>query len=120
MGSLEQNPSETGRVGVMSLKLQWASPISSSCEDAVLVVLSQDHRDGPLVTGHLWALPYHKLDEPPAPHQQAAILCTTQHLRPTTIHLHPLADRYTCTYTAVGLPVAGCCPKTFALGSLLS
>ena len=33
--------------------MQLVSPIGSGCQDALLVVLSQDHCDGPLVTGHL-------------------------------------------------------------------
>lgn len=54
-------------------------------------MLSQNHRDSPLVAGHFLALPYHKLDQPSTPHQQAAILDTAQHLQQIgslMTHLH--------------------------------
>lgn len=61
-------------------------------------MLSQDHRDSPLVAGHLLALPHHKLDQPSTPHQQAAVLDTAQHLQQnsscmTDLHMNALAQQ---------------------------
>ena len=76
----------------------WALPISSSCQNALLVMLSQNHCESSLVTGHLWALPHHELDQPSAPHKQAAILSTAQHLQQnsplmTHLQMHQLTQQ---------------------------
>ena len=59
-------------------------PVNASSEDPLSVVLSKDDSDGASVARHLRALAHHKLDQAPTPHQQAAILCPTQHLQAAT------------------------------------
>ena len=49
-------------------------PVSASSKDPLSVVLSKDDSDGASVARHIMALAYHKLDQAPTPHQQAAIL----------------------------------------------
>ena len=56
------------------------SPVIASSEDSLLVVLSENHRNSPLVTWLVSALAHHKLDQAATPHQQAAIFCPTQYL----------------------------------------
>ena len=75
-------------------------PITASSQDALVVVLHQHDSDSPLVTGHLRALPHHKLDQPPTPHQQAAILSTTQDLQLTqAMHQHSNGPALACGIT---------------------